>query len=616
MAGGRKNILLLTPPMVQINTPYPATPVLSAFLKEHGIEVFQKDMSLEVALALFRRETVLDALEAASRMGKRPKELDAFLDAGDLYAENIEPVVGFLQGRSPELSWIYSRPESLPQGLHFREICPDGDTDEEEALEELFGIYGIEGKAKLRASLFLDDLASYLAMALDRDFAFAKYAEHLAAFAPSFDPVLKRLGGATYVDRIIDRLVTDAIREHSPMFAGITVPFPGTVYGAFRIAKRIKEIDPSIKTILGGGYVNSELRELSDERVFDYFDFICYDEGYAPLLGIFGLGPSTRTRTRGTSPEILKKSAPEKCAKFKVRAPDYDGLDLSRYVSMVETANPMHRLWSDGKWLKIQLTQGCYWHRCKFCDVALDYIGRFLYADAAEAVDALVSLKEKTGCGAFHFTDEAIPPKLCRDLSNEIISRGLKIVWWGNIRFDRGFDRDLALLMAKSGCIAVTGGLECANDRLLKLMDKGITLRGAHEALAAFAEASILAHVYLMYGYPTETMEETVSALDFVRRLFAEGLVCSAFWHRFALTVHSPIAADPPPGLKPVLPKAPPHGRFALNEIPFEMKGGSRGDDIGKALSLAVYNYMLGRGLDLPASFWFGKRNPRRKERR
>ena len=604
----KPRVLLLTPPMVQLNTPYPATPVLAGFLKEHGVEAHQADLSLEVALRLFTPETVEEAIKRVPK-GRVPRKLAGFAANAREYRDNVAPVVRYLQGAAPELAWRFSRPGALSEGPHFRELTPDGEGDPEETLLALCGPQGIEGRAKIRASLFLDDLAGYLSAALDPDFAFARYAEHLAVAAPSFDPILRRLEGpASYIDALLDDLVAEQLRRFRPNYVGVTVPFPGTVYGAFRIARAVRRIAPKVRTLLGGGYVNSELRDLTDERVFDYFDFISYDEGFAPLLGILGLGPRVRTRVRGTSPADVANGkcagvAPEPC---KVRVSDYTDLDLGRYLSLVETSNPMHRLWSDGRWLKVQLASGCYWHRCRFCDVALDYIGRYAMPEPRQAVDAMLSMRDATGIGAFHFTDEAVPPSLCRAISDELIARGEKIVWWGNIRFDRGFTPALAARMAEAGCIAVTGGLECACDRLLALMDKGITCGGARAVCEAFADAGVLVHAYLMYDYPSETLAETIGALDFVRGLFADGCLQSAFWHRFALTVHSPLAARPPKGLVPERPAKPRHGRFALNEIPYTYAGGKAGEKIGKALSLATYNYMLGRGLDMPAKVWFG----------
>jgi hypothetical protein len=104
-------------------------------------------------------------------------------------------------------------------------------------------------------------------------------------------------------------------------------------------------------------------------------------------------------------------------------------------------------------------------------------------------------------------------------------------------------------------------------------MNKGITLAGASETCRAFSDAGILVHAYLMYGFPTQTEEETYGALDFVRQRFADGHIQSAYWHRFALTTHSPIARTPERfGIRLLAPPIP-ERRFALNEIPYEEPG-------------------------------------------
>ena len=145
-------------------------------------------------------------------------------------------------------------------------------------------------------------------------------------------------------------------------------------------------------------------------------------------------------------------------------------------------------------------------------------------------------------------------------------------------------------------------------DRLLKLMNKGITLASARAALTAFRDAGILVHAYLMYGFPTQTAREAVAALGHVRRFFREDLVQSAFFHRFALTVHSPIAQRPEAfGIRVAPPARAGRRRpvFARNEIPFEEPGAPDWDRIGKGLRLALYNYMRGAGFSKPLSFWF-----------
>lgn len=589
--------------MVQLNTPYPATPVLTGFLKEQGVVATQYDMSLAVALRMFSREGLETAVECAEEMEEPSEHLETFLEEIDFYIRGVETVMPFLQGRSPDLAWAIGRRGFLPENTHFRELDPSEEGLDGENLETYFGILGIHDRAKMFASLFLDDLADVFREAVDPEFGLAKYAERLAVAAPSFDPFYERLtsGEPTYMDGLIDALTQTLLEERKPDVVGLTIPFPGTVYGAFRIAACVRKHAPNVKLVLGGGYVNSELRDLSDKRVFDFFDFICFDEGFDPWLGIIGKGEMQRVMTRDKL-YPAKKGKKETC---RVQVSDYTGLAMDQYISMLETANPMHRLWSDGRWLKVQLSKGCYWHQCAFCDVGLDYIGCYGQPDPVQAVDAMVRMKQETGIRSFHFTDEALAPALVRGICKELLKRNEVIVWWGNIRFDEGFDKALVELMSDAGCIGVSAGLECADDRLLKLMNKGITLEAARSLCEQLSDNEILVHVYLMYGFPTQTADETLDALEFVRLLYEDGLIQSSYWHRFALTVHSPIAKSPEKfGIK-LLAQQDKARLFALNEIGYAEPDAPDHDALGEGLRIANYNFMRGAGLDMPVESWF-----------
>ena len=119
----------------------------------------------------------------------------------------------------------------------------------------------------------------------------------------------------------------------------------------------------------------------------------------------------------------------------------------------------------------------------------------------------------------------------------------------------------------ESGCIAVTGGLEVASDRLLKLMKKGVSVEQVARVTRAFSDAGILVHAYLMYGFPTQTAQDTVDALEYVRQLFAAGCIQSGFFHRFTCTVHSPVGKHPEQYGVTLSPPAA--GTFANNDINF-----------------------------------------------
>ena len=285
--------------------------------------------------------------------------------------------------------------------------------------------------------------------------------------------------------------------------------------------------------------------------------------------------------------------------------PTYDGLRLDRYLSIFEMLNPMHRIWSDWRWNKLTLAHGCYWKKCNFCDVNLDYIGRYDPASADLLVDRIEALIEETGRRGFHFVDEAAPPAVLRALAERLLERKLTITWWGNIRFEKTFTPELAQLLARSGCIAVSGGLEVASDRLLKLMNKGVTVEQVARVTHALTEAGIMVHAYLMYGFPTQTAAETVDALERVRQLFAAGCIQSAYWHRFAATAHSPIGRDPSAfgiRLRPERHKGP---RFARNDLAFEDPTGVDHEALGPGLRHALYSYMHGAGFETDVRFWF-----------
>ena len=602
-------ILLITPPMVQFNTAYPAVPVLAAFLRAKGHEVAQEDLSLALALRLFSSSgvTAVDrALRRKFKGHRRPDSVRHFLKHAPRIRAAVANAVLFLQGRAPHLASHLAIPVSLPEGPRFA------------ALRGLVDGERVDIIARHRASLFLDEIADAVREGLDDRFELARYAEHLAADAAGFEPLARALTRRpTLLDRWIDDLAEAASIAHRPQLLGLTVPFPGAFYGAFRIARRMKALNPRLATVLGGGYVNTELRELGEPRVFDTFDYVAFDDGEIPLLRILeslthpSASPAlVRTRVRQQGRVVLCNDATAPHLRHRERpAPDFSPLAAAGYVAMAESPNPMHRLWTERPWIKLTLAHGCYWHRCAFCDTSLDYIRSYDPADAATIVGWMERAMADTGLAGFHFVDEAAPPALLGHLSRLILDRGLRVEWWANIRFEKKFDPELARLMARSGCLAMSGGLECAHDRLLALMDKGITTAQAALAMRALSEAGILVHAYLMYGYPTQTEQETVDALEFVRGLFASGYVHSAYWHRFALTAHSPAFRDQSKLRLRILDAR--EDAFSRNEIPFDEPGRPDPAAFGEGLRRAVYNFMHGVGLDSDVRTWFDFPVPR-----
>jgi hypothetical protein len=283
-------------------------------------------------------------------------------------------------------------------------------------------------------------------------------------------------------------------------------------------------------------------------------------------------------------------------------------LDLSLYLQLIDTLNPAHRLWSDGRWNKMTLAHGCYWKRCEFCDIQLDYIAHYEPARVEELVDRMEEVVAQTGESGFHFVDEAAPPKLMRELAEEILARGLIVTWWGNIRFEPTFTPDLCRLLARSGLVAITGGLEVASDRLLKRMDKGIDVDQVVRVTQGFKRAGVMVHAYLMYGFPTQTAQEGIDAMEVVRQLFVEGLLDSAFWHRFVLTRHSGLIRDPAAFGVEVQPL--PEGVFAANDLEHHEPNAPDWSPFDAALPRSLEVWMKGQDLDRPLSYFFEEAVP------
>jgi hypothetical protein len=418
-------------------------------------------------------------------------------------------------------------------------------------------------------------------------------------------------------DEFLINALWQQVDRVKPGVVGLSVPFPGNLYGAFRVAQALKKRHPDIAIVLGGGYVNTELRRVSDPRVFSYVDFITLDDGERPLLTLLehlaGRRPVTALcRTYYKSEDRVHFANDEGLQNFsmeEVGCPTYEGLHLDRYVSILDSVNPMHRLWSESHWNKLIIAHGCYWKRCTFCDVGLDYISRYEITPTEHLVRQIERLISETRRNTFHFVDEAAPPAALKAMALALLERGLGIAWWGNIRFEEAFTPDLCRLLAASGCIAVTAGLEAASDRLLTKMKKGITVDQTARVAAAFREAGILVHAYLMYGFPSETIQETIDSLERVRQLFAADLVQSAFWHRFTTTAHSPIGLNPKAsGLRIVGPE---FQGFAENDLIHVDRNGRTPHWIGEGLRRSMLNFLEGRGLSMDVRKWFDHRTPR-----
>ena len=592
--------LLVTPPLTQLNTPYPATCHLLGFLHSRNHDSEQMDLGIELIGRLFTGTMLKRIFEAASQHSRLSKANRIILQQADFYIRTIDPVMRFLGGKDATLAQRFCELTFWPESKRL---------PSDEDLEWGFGLIGNYDRATHLCTLFLKDLCDFINSTIDPHFELIRYAESLCLRLPEFRPLQNELQKPhTLIDTLMLDIFSQRMALCKPDLVGFSVPFPGNLYSALRCAQWIRQNFPQVKIVMGGGYVNTELRSLTDPALFDFIDYLVFDDGELPLLRIMDGGELIRTLYRDDAGAIIRVNfdSKENIPFAESGTPSYEGLLQNNYINMIELTNPMHALWSNGKWNKLMLAHGCYWGKCAFCDGALDYVKRFDQAPVELIVDRMEAVIAQTGQTGFHFVDEAAPPALLRKLAEEIIRRKLTVSYWTNVRFEKSYTPELCYLLAQSGCIAISGGLEVASPRILKMINKGITVESASESMRNFTEAGIMTHAYLMYGFPTETARETIDSLEVVRNLFANGWIQSAFWHRYAMTIHSPSGICPENvGAKHVdQPLAP----FANNEIPFTTSQEIDLDFYGKGLNLATYNYMQGAGYDIPVKKWFNSK--------
>jgi len=605
-----QKVLLITPPFTQLNTPYPATAYLKGFLNTQSIASVQCDLGIETILALFSSEGLKSLFqELATRNPQLSPNGQRIFNLRDSYIQTIDQVVAFLQEKNFLLAHVICERNYLPEASRFAQT---------EDLEWAFGTMGNRDKAKHLATLYLEDLSDLIVEAVDPHFGFSRYAERLGRSAATFDELNEALlASDSFIDGILLNLLQEKIEQYKPTLVALSVPFPGNLYSALKCGQYLKKNYPELKIVMGGGFPNTELRSLSDARVFDYLDFITLDDGEAPILNLLEYLDGKRSKVdlkRTFALEegqvvYLNGSTQKDFSQFETGTPDYSYFKLDTYLSVIEIANPMHRLWSDGRWNKLTLAHGCYWGRCTFCDTSLDYIRRYEPNTVQTLCDRIEEIISQTGQIGFHFVDEAAPPALMRALALEIIRRKLTIVWWTNIRFEKSFTSDLCLLLKESGCIAVSGGLEVASDRLLGLINKGVSVDKVAKVTDHFTRAGIMVHAYLMYGFPTETAQETIDSLEVVRQLFEAGVIQSGFWHQFAMTAHSPVGLNPDQFKVKIENKEA--GTFANNDLVHSDPTGADHERFSEGLRKSLFNYMHGLCFEFPLQDWFEFKVPK-----
>ena len=639
------NVVIIQPPLVQLNTAYPSGAYLTSFFKQAGHTARWYDLSIKLFSEIFSREGLAKLFEASK--GKALKLARQAQNQGDnATATNL---YRYISQRDSWINWIDTITAILKDAgsTSGRELChrfifsphaPRG-SRMETYLENLDHEPSIDD-ARFLAGLALADLADYITVAFDREFALVRYGESLAINETSFTDIQKGINSPIlnlFYKPLLRKLFSCegenpclAPTESEKLLVCISIPFPGTFTAGLVTAQYFKELfNENAFIVMGGGFVNTELRDTEEKQLSSFIDAISYDRGYGSYSNLFdsGLLNIGNILTQDQKPlfklrlfykDIIippciddKKMQEWENGKTSEIVPDYSDINFSEYPRMTDDTNPMQRIWSDGTWIKAYLAHGCYWHQCAFCDVTLDYVAAYRLTHIQKLFYGLKEQASKHGVYGIHFVDEAMPPKAMTQFATLNSQNGNSFSFWGNIRFEKVFSRDIADFLSYGGLIGVSGGIEIATGSGLDEINKGTDINSIVNACCAFKEAGILVHAYMIYGYWKETEQDLINSMETLRQLYAAGLLDSSFWHKFTLTRHSRIYAEweqgKHPELKPIIPKDA--GIFAKNGLHFA--GEQKSQKYGNGLNSALNAWMHGESLNAPVGKWFSFKTPR-----
>ncbi|MCR4790520.1 MAG: radical SAM protein [Treponemataceae bacterium] len=539
------------------------------------------------------------------------------------------------------IDWIESIKSMLcPGKISGREIChefiyspfaPRGNRMEQ-YLQSLDSELTIDD-SRFLASMALEDLADYISAVYDKNFSLIRYAESLATSEKDFTRFEKALENPVmkdFLEPLTEKVLSEMLpQDEEKILFCVSVPFAGCFASSLSICRKIRNLYGKKAVItIGGGYINTELRDTKEVHLSEYIDFISYDRGYGSYIDLFRnnfekdrtyyktahyiVENKQITCVRPSEDEEAKKEFSLLENEFTKKVfPDFSGIDFSLYPRLADDTNPMHRIWSDGCWLKAYMAHGCYWHRCAFCDTSLDYVCSFIKLDCKKLHEHLYEQAEKTGIFGIHFVDEACPPMSLVEFGLENClakekSGNPKLSFWGNIRFEKAFNRDYADFLAYSGLTGVSGGIEIATGSGLEKVNKGTDFESLVSACCSFKEAGILVHAYMIYGFYSESPQDTMNSMEVLRQMFENGLLDSSFWHKFVLTKHSTLFREYKqglhPDLKPIIDKNE-DSWFAQNDIHFQ--GEEKSEKFGPGLDLALDDWMHGQNLNRNVQTYF-----------
>lgn len=497
-------VLLLFPPFWDTQQPYLALPSLTAFLKTKGINVVQRDLNIEI--------------------------LDYTLSPKYLKKMGVKIKEQTKSSRGERLIRLKKAVQILPEVISKINQAKANLRDK----NRFFNIKSFQqSKQFLQKGLFVAS-APYFPTKLG---LFGYSSQHSVASPKNLltASVDKRsnLFLAIYQEKI-----PPIINLEKPNIVGISISGEYQIIPGLTLARFLKEHFPSVHITIGGGIFTRLKDALLKEKEFfsTFFDSVILYEGEDPLWELVKTLSQKGDLSNVPNLLYLKKnkiiSTPIKPPpdKNELPTPDFTGFKLDLYFAPVPV-------------LPILASRGCYWGKCAFCDHGYIYQHCYRTRDIDLLIQDIKILKRKHQTRYFSFADESISPQRYKLISEALTKEGCNICWLSESRFEPQITKKLARKIYQAGGLVIYFGLESAVPRVLNLIEKGVNPKTAESVLDCTNNVGIWNHVFVFFGFPTETREE---ALKTFRYIFGHRETIHSVWSgTFSLDRWSPISLNP-----------------------------------------------------------------------
>ncbi len=504
---------LLFPPQWIPTQPYLSLPSLTAFLKNNHYDAEQMDINMSFYDHLLSKPGLHDFYERAY---SKFQELDSKTEL------------------SPKLQKQYA---ALSSSILFGEYIIDEVEGAKKLLKNKEDFYDVE---ELFRAFKILELGLKLASSAYYPTNLTFHTYDMRHSCRSSKEVLSAINDREenlFID-YFERTTVPEVRKNNPKLIGISIINTSQIIPGLTLANLIRKNCEEIHINVGGSVFTRLINEISrNNELFSVFDSVIVHEGETALLNLI------KHLNNEVDIKVVPNLIYKKGSEIKVNKISSEGEDVNSLPAPCFDGLPLELYFSPELVLPVLSSRGCYWRRCTFCDHGYGYSGKYRPRDVNILYNDIKTLKNKYKTRFFTFQDEGIAPKLMGALSDKIIENKLDISWLADSRFEPIFTPELSNKLADAGCKMLYFGLESANERILGCMDKGINKGNVLKICKYCNDAGIWTHLFLIFGFPTETREEAKDTMDFI--LQNKKIIHSMSFGSFQLTKHSRVYENP-----------------------------------------------------------------------